>query len=268
MDDEENRFEVHVNVHSAKHLVDRDGIRRLEGQPFVYCDSNGVPNLEKPFDAWPVIQVECFGQQRWTEVIENEDQPTFDKQFVFKTCYDPTENPTKLFSEEMIKFKYHDASTWRRDLTLGEYGLQVHSVLTDERAMPTANATRSLLTTRLNGRFGTTLKAWLCMRQPLVAASVADKVRGAGFLEVTVTVLCNNQGGLQKPLPPAVPRTELQNFLAPAYIMPPPKVIIKNRRDASKTKHLEVSSSFVSPGFAIRHVDHHHILFVDDSAPL
>lgn len=239
LDDEESRFEVHVHIHKAKHLVDKEGWKRLEGQNFVYTDANGAPDFNKPFDAWPMIQVECLGEQRWTQIIENKDDCTFDKHFVFKTVYDH-DQPDKLFAEELIKFKYFDASTWRRDLVLGEYGLAVHSVLTDEKAMPTASATRSLLQTRLNGRYGTTLKAWLCMSQPLVAASGADKIRGAGFLQVTVTVLCNNLGGLQKPLPTAIPRTEMQNFLASAYILPPPKIIVRHRADPSKTKHLEV----------------------------
>jgi hypothetical protein len=239
--DSQPQFEVHVHVHKAKHLVDRDGFRRLEGQKFVYTDQNGTPDYTTPFSAWPAVQVECLGETRTTEIIENTDTPTFDKHFVFKTAYDSDQLVfnTKVFAQELIKFRYYDSATWRRDLVLGEYSLAVHSVLTDEQAMPTASATRSLLHTRLSGRYGTTLKGWLCMSQPLLASN-ADKIRGAGFLQVTITVLCNNEGGLQKPLPLSIPRTDMQNFFAAAYTLPPPKVIVKNRRDASKTKHLEV----------------------------
>jgi hypothetical protein len=224
-------FEIHVEITKAKHLVDKNGIRRKPGANFVY-EKDGEADERKPFSAWPVVQVECLGEFQYTDYVEESDSPTFDRQFIFKKEWDEvreadTDITLQQFAKKNISFKILDASTWRRDLVLGEYTLNVEDIMKDERAVPPLDAppgtTNGSGNSRITGNYGTALRnVWLCMHEPITVAKTM-RMRGAGFLQVSVSILKKVPNDIMQKLPPLpLPLTNLQRFLQAAYIVPVP----------------------------------------------
>jgi hypothetical protein len=115
-----------------------------------------------------------------------------------------------------------DASTWRRDLMLGECAISVADVL----AYPHSRGARQMH------------RVWLALSEPRFAEDDQD-VRLAGFLQVTITVLFGREQRLAEP-----PRcSELKTFLAPARVWPGRSELPREERQLLRSGAEEAGAS-------------------------